>query len=118
MKLVCDNCGAIDYVLVDGYEVAGRLLEGVMFEVEDKDGKPHTIGVTARDEEYFDQFNQIKFILAMDALCETEEEAECPKCGEYIDIWGSERRPPTPIKQINITRGTDLLSILRLKQKI
>ena len=115
MKLNCDNCGAIDYVLVDGYAVGDRLLEGVLFKVEDKEGKPHTLGVVEEDEEYFDQFNKAKFIAEMDTLCENEDEAECPNCGGYVEIWGS-GKTSTPIKQINITRGADLLSVLGVKK--
>lgn len=33
MKFVCDECGGVDHVLMDGYGVGDRLLEGVMFKV-------------------------------------------------------------------------------------
>ena len=89
MELKCDNCGKIDYVLVDGYGIGDRLLEGVMFMVEDKDGKPHTIGVVKESQIYFDDFNKEKFLAEMESFCEHEEDAYCPKCDGIVDIWGA-----------------------------
>jgi len=53
MELKCDNCGAIDHVLVDGYAFGDRLLEGVMFEVVDNNGKPNVNRVTPECQDYF-----------------------------------------------------------------
>ncbi len=31
MKLFCEDCGELDYILLDGYTIGDRVLEGVMF---------------------------------------------------------------------------------------
>jgi hypothetical protein len=33
MRFKCDNCGDVDHVLVDGYHIGDRFLEGVLFEI-------------------------------------------------------------------------------------
>lgn len=48
--------------LVDGYSVADRLLEGVMFHVHFQDGKILSVKVDEEDVNYFSQFNQEMFL--------------------------------------------------------
>ena len=56
---------------IDGYNIADRLLEGVMFDVTfDENGKVLNISVEDEAKEYFEQMNQKKF------LKEVKEDAE------------------------------------------
>ena len=100
MELKCDNCGVIDCVLVDGYAIGDRLLEEVYFKIEDKDGKPHSIGVIDECKDYFDGFNRDKWLLAMEAHCQDLDYAECPKCGSEVDVSSWERGNRKPIKVV------------------
>ena len=112
MKLKCDTCGELDYVLVDGYPFGDRLLEGVMFKVEDKNGKPHTIGVIEEAKEYFSDFNEKKWLRACDEFCLTEDLATCPKCQGEVPIWGANQKPQqTGHFTIGKTRIEDILKL-------
>lgn len=52
MKFVCEQCGEVDHVLMDGYGVGDRLLEGVMFKITIK--KENLIAhVQDEDKSYF-----------------------------------------------------------------
>lgn len=48
--------------LIDGYSVADRLLEGVMFHVHFQDGKILSVKVDEKHTNYFSQFNQEMFL--------------------------------------------------------
>ena len=48
--------------LVDGYNIADRLLEGVMFHVHFQDGEILSVKVDEKHESYFSQFNQEMFL--------------------------------------------------------
>jgi hypothetical protein len=48
--------------LVDGYNIADRLLEGVMFHVHFQDGEVLSVKVDEKHENYFSQFNQEMFL--------------------------------------------------------
>lgn len=104
MKLKCDNCGDIDHVLVDGYRFGERLMEGVMFKVEDKDGKPHAIGVTDDCKDYFEDFNKDKWLRDCEASCENDDVGTCPKCGDDVDIWGANQPCVQQGKWVPITK--------------
>lgn len=47
---------------VDGYSIADRLLEGVLFNVYFENGKVINVVVNERQKEYFSQFNTRKFL--------------------------------------------------------
>jgi hypothetical protein len=51
MKITCENCGEVDHVLMDGYNVGDRLLEGVMFEIRVKKEKFQEVLVAKLDEQ-------------------------------------------------------------------
>ena len=48
--------------LVDGYTIADRLLEGVMFHVHFEDDKILSVKVDEKHSNYFSQFNQEMFL--------------------------------------------------------
>jgi len=108
MELKCDKCGKIDYVLVDGYAFGDRILEGVMFEVKDTNGKPDVLGVTKDCVDYFNDLNSRKWLKACQEFCEGEDIGQCPKCGGDVEIWGS-NKPRPPARMIPMTRGSDLM---------
>jgi len=107
MKLTCPTCGEIPFVTVDGYWFGDRLLEGVLFKVEDKDGKPHALGVTRQSRAYFEDLNEAKWLKACEDFCLNEDVAYCPNCEDEVSIWGDEATP-MPIKQIQMFKGTDI----------
>lgn len=93
MELKCDKCGKIDHVLVDGYPFGDRLLEGVMFEVRDVNGKPDVIGVTKDCLDYFEGLSSKKWLKACKDYCEKLDVAGCPNCGEDVAVWGKNSKP-------------------------
>ncbi len=93
MELKCDKCGKIDRVLVDGYSVGDRLLEGVMFEVADSDGHPVAVGVTERYQAYFETLNREYWFSLIEDFCQDLDVAECPKCGDEVPVWGHDKQP-------------------------
>jgi len=48
--------------LVDGYHIADRLLEGVMFHVNFEDNKILSVKVDSKHTDYFSKFNQEMFL--------------------------------------------------------
>lgn len=70
IKLLCEKAPNSVFIteitekqfLIDGYQVADGLLEGVMFEITfDSDGSITNIQVEEDSKDYFEQFNQDKF---------------------------------------------------------
>ena len=120
MKLNCDNCGEIDYVLVDGYSFGDRLLEGVDFKVKDQNGIATALGVVEEAMEYFGDLNKNKWLRACEDFCEQLDIAQCPKCGDDVVVWGNPLitgiTPPAP-KAIQMTRGTDLIREILERQR-
>jgi len=118
MELKCDSCGAIDHVLVDGYAFGDRLLEGVMFEVIDKNGKPKVNRVAPECQDYFSDLNQEKWAMICEDYCEQLDIAQCPKCGDDVVVWGNPIitgiKPPTP-RPIQTIRGSDFLANLGMR---
>lgn len=86
MKIICDNCGEIEYGLYDGYGVAERLLEGVKFEVKIKKGKFQdeiVAKVQEQDKSYFKDNGISMSKWEKEVVdCVKDEEVECPHCGE------------------------------------
>ena len=89
MKFKCENCGDVDYVLLDGYRAGDRLLEGVMFEIKVKHEKYQDIlAVDVQDKEYMKGLNRKKWeiLVLEDALEDIKNNGccsmICPKCNE------------------------------------
>ena len=81
----CEDCGELNSILVDGYAVGDRLLEGVMFRVScQKDGSLKA-AVMQEDVEYMDRLNAPRWCKEVaDHITNDEYIAECPKCGGQI----------------------------------
>lgn len=84
MKFQCENCGKVDYALLDGYNVGDRLLEGVMFEIRCINNNIYQAQVTKDCAEYFEDLNKQKWIKAMEEYAAETDVFECPECGEDI----------------------------------
>lgn len=96
-KFVCSNCGKTGHVLIDGYAFGDRLLEGVLFKVENRRGKPKCAGVV-EGAEYFKKLNRNMWFKACEAYCRTLEGADCPVCkDEEVRVWGADLTRPAPV---------------------
>lgn len=82
-KLICDQCGEVEFALIDGYDFGDRLLEGVKFEV--RLNPTLHVQVAEKAKPYFSQLNEKMWLdraikHAQWALA--EDILTCPKCGE------------------------------------
>ena len=95
-KFKCDDCGELDYISFDGYNIWDRDLEGVMFKAfYDKDDNLKVEIETKEDKAYCRKFN--KKLMMKDAL-EYAEQLDigiCPKCGADVDGPDCDGPPPT-----------------------
>lgn len=82
----CDNCGEIECVLFNGYCVAERLLEDIMFEVRRLPEKIYIANVAKTSEKFFDNFNQEKWLKRIAEFAEGYDIATCPKCRGDVDL--------------------------------
>ena len=76
------------WTALDGYPFGDRLLEGVMFIVDNRNDKPVVAGVTNSCKPYFNQLNKEMWIKECEKFCLTYDVAQCPDCGDEILIWG------------------------------
>jgi len=84
----CDQCQKKLYVVhVDGYGFGSRLLEDVMFEVENCDGKPIALQVEQDAEPYFQQLNRKYWFDMCEEYCKDLDTAYCPTCGGEVGVW-------------------------------
>lgn len=84
VKIACDECGPLEYGLIDGYGFGDRLLEGVKFRVS-VDAGVVTVVVDPQDERYFADLNQTKWLKEAKQFAIEEDTMTCPKCGADID---------------------------------
>ena len=84
----CETCKQEkSTVLVDGYAFGDRLFDGVMFVVENVNGKPICSGVVEEDKVYFDGENKKKWINECEDYCQDLDVASCPDCNDDIAVW-------------------------------
>lgn len=101
----CDQCGkVVDYVIVDGYDVAERLLEGVEFRVElGDDGSATPSLLNKRDETYFHGLNEDKWLGEIKDLVENHADvANCPYCENEVSLGNVADSGNDPIKIMKI----------------
>lgn len=103
---VCDRCGKIRYILVDGYPFGDRQLDGVIFRVNNNNGKPRVAGVV-RGKEYFETLNKRLWYKACEDHCRDLDVANCPKCGLEVDVWAAGKKRPDPVFVTGIS-GADI----------
>ena len=80
----CDNCGPLEYALLDGYPVGDRLLEGVMFQVRLAESGVQ-VEVDPSGAKYFQNLNKKKWLTAVREYAAEADILTCPKCQEDID---------------------------------
>jgi hypothetical protein len=84
---VCDKCGKIDYILIDGYGFGERILEGVKFRVFKKNGKFSVESVENwKKDGYLKQLNEKHWMKEAKAFIQDLDIAECSKCGEDVGV--------------------------------
>lgn len=97
--LQCDNCGPLEFGLMDGYGFGDRLLEGVMFEVRMDEHDAVTVRIKADFESYFNTLNTKLWLERAQRSAEQEDVLDCPKCGAQIDGPDTVRWLRTPAGQ-------------------
>ena len=117
-ELKCDNCGVIPYVLINGYLVAERLLEDVIFEVSiDPRKKYYQAKVRDDQKEYFSNFNEEKWLKVIEDYAEDLDIAQCPKCKDDVAMTDADLVEPVPIKQVPMGNISDVLKKTKKKTK-
>lgn len=81
----CDDCGDLEYVLIDGYGFGDRQLEGVSFVVSIEDGEKKVV-VCKDDKDYCKTLNMKHWLEEAHKYVNEEDFAECPKCGGDVDL--------------------------------
>jgi len=105
----------------DGYRIADRMLEGVTFLIDVKDGviDPDSIRVLPSDADYFSDFNEEEWLKeAKEAFLQEEDDFavwSTPVKDLYVawPVFEDKEKPATrtPVR-IELTNGTDLLKEL------
>ncbi len=86
LEFNCEDCGDLDYVLINGYDFGDRLLEGVMFR-----GFPDGhVEIDPEGAEYFKDLNQKKWLKEAKRhfaeVMEMGDEVTCPKCKDDVAV--------------------------------
>jgi hypothetical protein len=81
----------------DGYQIADRLLEGLMFQITVQPDGTLQASVKSEDEKYFEQFNTAKFLKEAKEYAEENDIFECPTTGEecWLIVDGVDNRKST-----------------------
>lgn len=118
MKFVDEKGNKYDKAYINGYDVGGRILEGVIFEITLK-GEEIEVQVNEEDKDYFHQLNEKMWIENVKTHCIREKEYY----GDYkcsIPVWIEGRPPPIPKKKgkvLSIMKAEDLLEALDSNKK-
>lgn len=116
-KPVCEKCGDLEFVLMDGYAFGDRLLEGVKFRVSPgvtKHGLKVVIDPGSAD--YFSDLNQKKWMREARQYAKKLDFGECPECG--ADAPGPNLEPEEKPRMIAPVMGLeDVLGGLPAPQK-
>jgi hypothetical protein len=85
MNFVCEQCGEVDTILIDGYNFGDRLLEGVMFRVKYVRDKL-TATIEPESVEYMKRLNKKKWIKECLDFIESADEfsGQCSVCGSEV----------------------------------
>lgn len=89
--LFCETCKEEKTVVhTDGYLFGERIVEGVIFIIEIKDGKIKCTGVGESSKQYMEQLNWEHWKKRCEDFADDAEEFTCPECGDDIYIEDSE----------------------------
>jgi hypothetical protein len=112
-RMKCDRCGALDYVLIDGYDFGDTLLEGVMFQIRVASNGKLSASIDPDHTDYFKTLNQRKWLTEAKRYAAKEcDVAQCPKCKKDVG-WESNqgaKRLRQFAVEIQLTRPGDLMS--------
>jgi uncharacterized protein (UPF0212 family) len=105
----CPKCGEIECGLLDGYLVGDTLLEGVMFEIRNINGKPD-VKVEDESKEYFEELNSKKWLDAVKYSLKDMDSLTCPKCKSDIENpFYKEPSEKIKPKKIAVLNGTQFV---------
>ena len=88
MKLICPDCGEQQYATLDGYFIAERLLEGVIFKITVNPSGSRLVAETAPEaEDYMSGLNKKKWLKEAASYAKKDDVLACPSCeGEvYVE---------------------------------
>jgi len=85
-KFECEDCGPIDYYLMDGYAFGDRLLEGVLFKVFFNETDELCVKPDALDGGYLKQLNEKHWMKQALEYAERNDIGECPECGNDVCV--------------------------------
>lgn len=109
----CDACGDIDHVVVDGYGVGDRLLEGVEFEIRwNAEGTGYTAKVKPEYARYFSDLNEARWLARIAESTEHDDTAACGKCGRDVDLPELHERPAAKPITARLMSAGDLIQSL------
>ncbi len=108
----CELCNKnLDFVLLDGYNVGDRLLEGVLFKIfQKKDGSYKVELYNKDDQAYCKNLNMRKWLKEIKEFASETDIATCPNCGWDIIINDPNNEFPFDLKS-----KKELLGILKSK---
>ncbi len=84
-NFVCDKCGDLEYVLIDGYGFGDRILEDVSFEIRIKNDNFKVILAPGQDD-YCIQLNMKYWLKEAHDYVSHHDFGECPKCRGDVDL--------------------------------
>lgn len=90
----CDSCGPIEFVLVDGYDVGDRILEGVKFELR-RDESHFKARVVSESCAYMARMGgEEKWLKEVEAYAHEMDVAQCPHCNSEVPVNSLPKRTP------------------------
>lgn len=104
----------------NGYSIAERLLEDLMFQVTIQDDGTIKVWVKPEDDGYFQQFNTQKFLKEAKEYAEENDIFEDPISGEdcwFVRVEEEEKKPPMP-KKLDAKRAATMPGIPKEIQDI
>jgi hypothetical protein len=127
MNLICNspkcNGNTILYILIDGYPVGDRLLEGVLFQVSFDNKNKIKVEIEPSCYEYFESLNKSKWYKAIEGIFESMIDdkdfswASCCECGEeeYLDVVGAKAKPSSKKSKSLVVQVKSINDILKKK---
>lgn len=101
----------------DGYEVAGRLLEGMMFQVDIQDDGTMMVYIKPQYQDFFDQFNTEKWLKVAKEYAENSDILVDPISGE--SCWAVSDEVNTSVQNPGIVIKTSTIDeILNSKKNV
>ena len=113
MRFKCKKCGELRYALFDGYIAGETLLEGVYFEIREKNGEPD-VKVAKESRESFEQFNKKYWINTIKETLPEIDSLLCPKCkGEIPNPFYEKPKKVLKPKSVKLISWKDLLEKIK-----